>query len=48
MSAARSLRRLLALIALLMPVDMARPDISADDETSAKTEVVEVVFRHYV
>ncbi|WP_165937881.1 hypothetical protein [Methylobacterium segetis] len=48
MSAVRSIRRLLALITVLIPVDMARPEIGAGDETTPKTEVVEVVFRHFV
>ncbi|MEA1831007.1 hypothetical protein U8607_02840 [Methylobacterium durans] len=46
MRAARALRRLLALLALLVPLDAGPPDI--DDRTKAETEEVQVVYRHFV
>ncbi|WP_336485953.1 hypothetical protein [Methylobacterium nigriterrae] len=48
MSLARSLRRLLALMTLVMPIDMVSPCAGADDEAAGKAEMVETVFRHYV
>ncbi|MER2267977.1 hypothetical protein [Methylobacterium oxalidis] len=48
MFAARSLRRLLALLAVLLPLDAARPDLGSEDRTTAETEEVRVVFRHFV